>query len=58
MLGIPVFSADLYAKEIMDDDQAIKTKLNNLTGKDLYETVLLTGQSCKLIFSNPDSSGK
>ena len=54
VLGIPVFSADLYAKEIMDDDQAIKTKLNNLTGKDLYESGSLDRAGlASLIFSNP-----
>lgn len=36
VLGIPVFSADREASEIMENEGEIKTQLNFITGKDLY----------------------
>ena len=36
VLGIPVFAADLEAKEIMDTDPDIIRNINTLTGTDLY----------------------
>jgi dephospho-CoA kinase len=36
VLGIPVFSADPEAKEIMDNDAGIIRRINSIAGKDLY----------------------
>jgi len=36
VLGIPVFSADREAREIMEKEGVIRSKLNSITGKDLY----------------------
>jgi dephospho-CoA kinase len=36
VLGIPVFSADPEAKEIMDYDKSIIRRINSIAGKDLY----------------------
>ena len=36
VLGIPVFSADPEAKEIMDNDKGIIRRINSIAGKDLY----------------------
>lgn len=36
VLRIPVFSADSEASEIMEKEDAIKSHLNSITGKDLY----------------------
>jgi dephospho-CoA kinase len=36
ILGIPVFSADRIAREIMDRDESIKSKINAIAGTDLY----------------------
>lgn len=38
VLGIPVFSADREAREIMEKEDAIRSKLNSITGKDLYSS--------------------
>jgi dephospho-CoA kinase len=35
-LGIPVFSADPVAREIMENDKGIISRINSLAGKDLY----------------------
>lgn len=35
-LGIPVFSADPVAREIMENDKGIMRKINSIAGKDLY----------------------
>ena len=36
VLGIPVFSTDPEAREIMDNDKSIIRKINSIAGKDLY----------------------
>ncbi|MCE5347809.1 MAG: dephospho-CoA kinase [Bacteroidales bacterium] len=36
ILGIPVFSADQEAKEIMNNDKSIIRRLNSITGRNLY----------------------
>lgn len=36
ILGIPVFSADPEAREIMDNDKGIMRRINSIAGKDLY----------------------
>ncbi len=38
VLGIPVFSADLEAKEIMENDTSIMRKINSIAGRNLYLT--------------------
>jgi dephospho-CoA kinase len=35
-LGIPVFSADREAKEILENDSGLKHGINSIAGKDLY----------------------
>lgn len=53
ILGIPVFSADAEAKEIMEVDSDIILKLNAITGKDLYINGMLDrAELAKLIFNN------
>jgi dephospho-CoA kinase len=36
VLGIPVFSADREASEIIENDNMVKTRINSIAGKDLY----------------------
>jgi len=36
VLGIPVFSADSEAKQIMDNEKNISRELNSIAGRDLY----------------------
>lgn len=36
LLGIPVFEADIIAKELLDNDSQIKTELINLFGETIY----------------------
>jgi dephospho-CoA kinase len=36
VLGIPVFSADAEAKDIMDNDKSIINRINSIAGKNLY----------------------
>jgi dephospho-CoA kinase len=36
VLGIPVYSADPEAKEIMENDKGIIRRINSIAGKDLY----------------------
>jgi dephospho-CoA kinase len=36
VLGIPVFSADLEARDIMENDVVIKKRINEIAGKELY----------------------
>lgn len=36
VLGIPVFSADKTASEIMESESSIREKLNSIAGKELY----------------------
>jgi dephospho-CoA kinase len=36
VLGIPVFSTDLEAKQIMENDQRIMQRINSITGRNLY----------------------
>lgn len=54
VLGIPVFSADPVASEIMDNDTDIRTKINSIAGKDIYNAGTLDRtELAKLIFSDP-----
>jgi dephospho-CoA kinase len=53
VLGIPVFSADRIAREIMDSDHYIIRKINSIVGKDLYSNGFLDRMSlASLIFNN------
>ena len=53
ILGIPVFSADPVANEVMERNEAIKEQLNKLAGKDLYENgKLKRSELAFLIFNN------
>ena len=36
VLGIPVFSADRIARDIMDSDEGSLKEINSIAGKDLY----------------------
>lgn len=53
VLGIPVFSADTVAREIMDRDEGIKQYLNTIAGKDLYRSGELNRtELADMIFNN------
>lgn len=53
ILGIPVFSADFEAKNIMDNDESVKLRINSITGKELYKSGTLNREElASLIFSN------
>ncbi len=59
VLGVPVFSADSRAKEIMDHDEEIISGINALAGRDLYSTGTLDRMGlASLIFNNPEILGK
>jgi dephospho-CoA kinase len=53
VLGVPVFSADRIARDIMDSDEEIIRKLNSITGQDLYSNGSLDRVAlASLIFNN------
>ena len=53
VLGIPAFSADHEAKEIMDNDKDIIGRINSIAGKDLYVNGRLDRMElAALIFNN------
>jgi len=53
VLGVPVFDADKAAKQIMDSDKNMMTRLNSIVGKDLYLSGTLNRtELAKLIFNN------
>jgi len=53
VLGIPVFSADAVAKEVMDIDTGIILRINAIAGKNLYAGGSLDKvELAKLIFNN------
>jgi dephospho-CoA kinase len=53
VLGIPVFSADDTAKEVMDIDTGIILRINTIAGKNLYTNGTLDRiELAKLIFNN------
>ncbi len=55
VLGIPVFSADVEAKRIQDNDRNLQNKINSIAGKDLFASGKLDrSEMAKLIFSNKD----
>jgi len=52
VLGVPVFSADREAQEIMEKDNVIVRRLNSLAGKDLYITGSLDRMQLAAIIFN------
>jgi dephospho-CoA kinase len=53
VLGIPVFSADTEAKEVMDIDTGIILRINTIAGKNLYTNGSLDrAELARLIFNN------
>jgi dephospho-CoA kinase len=53
VLGIPVFSADQEAREIMENEDGIIQRINTITGKDLYANGSLNRKElATLIFNN------
>ncbi len=53
VLGIPVFYADPEAKEIMNTDEKVKSELNNIAGKDLFDGGSLNrAELASLIFND------
>ena len=55
ILGVPVFSADDAAREIMDNDEVIKEKVNLAAGKNVYRKgILQRKELAGIIFSNKE----
>ena len=53
VLGIPVFSADTEAREVMDIDTGIILRINTIVGKNLYlKGSLDRAELARLIFNN------
>jgi dephospho-CoA kinase len=53
VLGVPVFSADRVAKDIIDGDEDVKEAINLIAGKDLYINGTLDRMAlATLIFNN------
>jgi dephospho-CoA kinase len=53
VLGIPVFSADFDAKNVMDKNESVKLQINSITGKELYRFGTLDrAELASLIFNN------
>jgi dephospho-CoA kinase len=54
VLGIPVFFADNEAREIMNEDIPIRTKINEIAGRDLYSGGSLNrSELAAIIFRDP-----
>jgi len=54
VLGVPVFSADAEAREVMDVDTGIILRINTIAGRNLYEKGSLDRtELARLIFNNP-----
>jgi dephospho-CoA kinase len=55
VLGVPVFVADVAAREVMNDDPDIRDKINDISGKDLYSGGELDRMElARLIFNRPE----
>ena len=53
VLGIPVFSTDPIAREIMDNDDSIRQRINSIAGRNLYPNGSLDRKElATLIFNN------
>jgi len=55
ILGIPVFSADPVAREIMDNDDQVIKQINIITGRDMYEKGELDRQALAALIFNDTS---
>jgi dephospho-CoA kinase len=56
ILGIPVFSADPVASVIMENNDGLKEKINQLAGKDMYAAGKLDrAELAALIFNNTEA---
>ncbi len=59
ILGIPVFSADCEARQIMDNDQSVINNINSVAGRDMYENGSLDrAELAGMIFNDKDLLGK
>ena len=59
VLGIPVFSADIRAKAIMNSDERIIKAVNTIAGRDLYKTGTLDRSGlAEMIFNNKSALEK
>jgi dephospho-CoA kinase len=55
VLGIPVFSADSEAREIMESDRDVINMINSIAGRDMYENGSLDrAELASLIFNNAE----
>ena len=55
VLGVPVFVADVAARQIMNSDPAIRKEINAIAGKDLYSADELDRKElARLIFNRPE----
>jgi dephospho-CoA kinase len=55
VLGVPVFVADVVAREIMEDDLSLREEINAIIGRDLYITGSLDRKElARIIFNSPD----
>jgi len=55
VLGVPVFVADAAARQLMNNDPSIRSEINKIAGKDLYEGGELDRRElARLIFNEPD----
>lgn len=55
VLGVPVFVADVAARQLMNSDQAIRQEINAITGEDLYTTGELDRKElARLIFNKQE----
>jgi dephospho-CoA kinase len=55
VFGIPTFSADPAAREIMDNDESIKRRINSIAGKDLYADGYLDRAGLATLIFNDNS---
>jgi dephospho-CoA kinase len=59
VLGIPVFSTDRVAREIMESDEYIISQINSITGREMYSNGSLDRMTlASLIFNDSDLLGK
>lgn len=55
VLGVPVFVADVIAKEMMENDQSLRKEINAIAGRDLYVTGSLNRKElARIIFNSPE----
>ncbi len=55
VLNIPVFVADNVAREIMENDPGVRSSINLIIGKDLYNTGTLDRKElARIIFNRPE----